>query len=281
MSLLAANPASLALTGPAPLPSGLATVALPTEVTPVPAAAGRKWQYGASYTVGAFNPNINFSRVGIEPAYDYNPALGPDSPALTEAAAAQYRQNLRPGFSQRLALVARRHLGGHWSLSTGAEVAQATAKSASNSAFVGEQLLDLGSFSNNGPLRTTSFRYRTAGIPVEVRYSNPEKRGWSLYGRLGGIVSALLGVRSEAEGSPEATRTYSLLSAGTPYRRVLGNVRGGAGAQFRPSVGNWALTLGPVAEYGLVPLNARPVQSYFAQSRPYSFGMEAGVEFGR
>ena len=280
VSLLATNPALLALASPAPLPSGLAPVALPAEAAPTLAAAGRKWQYGTHYTVGTFNPNINFSRVGIEPAYDYNPALGPDSPALTEAAATQYRQNLRPGLSQRLALVARRHLGGHWSLSTGAEVAQATAKSASNSAFVGEQLLDLGSFSN-GPLRTTSFRYRTAGVPVEVRYSNPEKRGWSLYGRLGGFVSALLGVRSDVEGSPEATRTYSLLSAGTPYRRVLGSVRGGAGAQFRPSVGNWALTLGPVGEYGLVPLNAHPVQSFFAQSRPYSFGIEAGVEFGR
>jgi hypothetical protein len=31
----------------------------------------------------------------------------------------------------------------------------------------------------------------------------------------------------------------------------------------------------------LVPLNAHPAQSYLAQSRPYSFGIEAGVEFGR
>ncbi|MBD2766940.1 hypothetical protein IC235_03420 [Hymenobacter sp. BT664] len=280
LSLLATKPASLALTGPAPLPNGLAPLALPAEATPAVASATRRWHFGASYTVGAFNPNINFSRVGIEPAYDYNPALGADSPALTEAAAAQYRQHLRPGLSQRLALVARCHLGGHWSLSTGAEVAQATAQSASTAAFVGEQLLDLGSLST-GPLRTTSFRYRTAGIPVEVRYGNPAKRGWSFYGRLGAIISALLDVRSEVADNPEATRTYSLFSAGTPYRRVLGSVRGGAGTQFRPGVGNWAFTLGPVAELGLVPLNAHPVQSYFAQSRPYSFGLEAGVEFGR
>ena len=53
-----------------------------------------------------------------------------------------------------------------------------------------------------------------ASIPVEVRYDNPVKRGWSLYGRLGGVVSALLGVRSEVEGAPEATRTYSLASSG-------------------------------------------------------------------
>ena len=42
-----------------------------------------------------------------------------------------------------------------------------------------------------------------------------------------------------------------------------------------------ALTLGPVAELGLAPLNAHPAQSFLAQSRPYSFGVEAGVEFGR
>ena len=120
-----------------------------------------------------------------------------------------------------------------------------------------------------------------ASIPIEIRYANPVKRGWSLYGRFGGVMSALLGVRSEVEGNPEATRTYSLFSAGTPYRRLLGSVRGGAGAQFRASTGKWALTLGPVAEFALTPLNAHPAQSLFSQSRSYSFGIEAGIEFGR
>ncbi|WP_310394377.1 hypothetical protein [Hymenobacter sp.] len=278
--LLAVRPAALSLTGPAALPLDLAALALPPQPDPAMASDAHRWHYGASYTTGLFSPNINFSRAGIEPAYDYNPALGAGSPALTEAAAAQYRENLRPGFSQRLALLATRHLGGHWSLSTGAELSQATAKSASASAFLGEQLLDLGQ-SNSGPLRTTNFRYRLASIPVEIRYANPVKRGWSLYGRLGGAVSALLGVRSEVEGSPESTRTYSIAGAAGPYRRVLGSVRGGAGAQLRPAAAHWTLTLGPVAELGLMPLNAHPAQSYLAQSRPYTFGVEAAVEFGR
>jgi len=130
-------------------------------------------------------------------------------------------------------------------------------------------------------MQTTDFRYRLASVPVEVSYSNPVKRGWSLYGRLGGVVSALLGVRSEVEGNPEATRTYSILSAGTPYRRVLASVRGGAGAQFRAGTGKWALSAGPVADLGLVSLNAHPAQSYFAQSHPYTIGLEAAIEFGR
>ena len=275
--MLATNAASLALPTSAALPNGLA--ALPaTEL--LPTAAVQKWHYGASYTAGVFNPNINFSRGGIEPEYGYNPALGAASPALTEFAAAQYRQNLRPGLSQRLALLATRHLGGHWSLSTGAEFGQATARSASTAAFVGEQILDLGRPST-GPLRNTNFRYRTAGIPVEVRYTNPVKRGWSLYGRFGGAVTALLGVRSEVESNPEATRTYSLTSAGTPYRRVLANVRGGVGAQFRPTGGHWALTVGPMAEVGLMSLNAHPAQSFLHESRPYGFGMDVAVEFGK
>ncbi|WP_210513601.1 porin family protein [Hymenobacter terricola] len=277
MSLLAARSAALDLAKATALPNGLAPLPLPE---PEAAVDAHRWHYGASYTASVFNPNVNFSRAGIAPEYGYNPALGAGSPALTEAAATQYRQNLRPGLSQRIALLATRHLTGHWSLGTGVELSQATARSASSTAFVGEQLLDLGQ-SSTGPMHTTGFRYRLASIPVEVRYTNPVKRGWSLYGRLGGVVSALLGARSDVEGNPEATRTYSIASAGMPYRRVLGSLRGGAGAQFRTGTGNWALTLGPVAEIGLTSMNAHPAQSYFAQSHAYSFGLEAGMEFGR
>ena len=276
---LAPRTAALALAPAEALPVGAAVVAVPTE-TPAPIDAHR-WHYGASYAAGVFNPNVNFSRAGIESAHDYdpNPAFGTNSPALTERAATEYRNNLRPGFSQRLALLATRHLRGHWSLSTGLEFSQATAHSASASAFVGEQLFDLGQ--STRPVQTTHFRYRLASVPVEVRYTNPVRRGWSLYGRLGGVVSALLGVRSEVTDNPEATRSYSLLSAGTPYRRLLASVRGGAGAQFRAGTGKWALSAGPVADLGLLSLNAHPAQSYLAQSHPYTVGVEAAIEFGR
>jgi hypothetical protein len=277
--LLTTRTAALSLANPVAVPSGLAALSLP-EAESVPAIDAHKWRYGVSYTAGGFNPNINFSRKGIESDYGYNPALGADSPALTEAAAAQYREHLRPGFSQRVALLATRRLTGRWSVRTGAELSQATAQSASSLSFLGEQLPDLGQ-SIASTMRTTDFRYRLASLPMEVRYDNPVKRGWSLYGRLGGVMSALLGVRSEVEGEPEATKTYSIASAAGPYRRVLGSLRGGVGAQFRPGTGNWAFSLGPVGELGLVPLNAHPAQSYLAQSRPYSFGVEAGVEFGR
>ena len=76
-----------------------------------PAAGRTAGSYGASYAAGVFNPNVNFSRAGIEPELRLQPAaLGADSPALTEAAAAEYRNNLRPGLSQRIALLATRHL---------------------------------------------------------------------------------------------------------------------------------------------------------------------------
>ncbi len=279
VSSLAAHPTVLSLTAPANLPDGLTALSLPADAESSVAPLSHKWSYGASYTAATYNPNINFSRAGLGSEYAYNPALGADSPTLTEAAATQYRDNLRPGLSQRIALLATRHLSGHWSLSTGAEFTQATAKSASIPAFVGEQLLE--SQTTAGPLQNTNFRYRMVGIPVELRYANATKRGWSLYGHLGGVVNALLGVRSEVEGNPESTRTYSFMSTGAPYRRILGSVRGGAGARFRPGTGTWAFTLGPVVELGLVPLNAHPAQAILAQSRPYSFGIEASVEFGR
>ena len=279
--LLGTMPVELVLNETAALPGGLAANPVP-EVPP--AAARSKWSYGAAYSSGLFNPNINFSRAGIESEHAYNtgPAFGPESPALTEAAATEYRANLRPGLSQRIALLATRHLRGHWSLSTGAELNQSVAQSSSTSYFVGEQLFnpDLFQAQSKQP-RTTNFRYRLASVPMEVRYDNPAKKGWSLYGRLGGVMSALLGVRSEVDGYPEATRTYSIASAGTPYRRVMGSVRGGTGARFGTESGKWALTLGPVAELGLLSLNAHPAQGFTGQSRPYSIGFEAGVEFGR
>ncbi|GAA4046365.1 hypothetical protein GCM10022409_35570 [Hymenobacter glaciei] len=261
---------------PAPaLPSALAAGPEPTEL----ALGTHRWQYGASYTASAFNPNINFSRAGIEPEFGYNPVLGPAE--LSERAATEYRQNLHAGFSQRLALTVARSLRGHWSLGTGVEFTKANARSASTVAFVGEQIADGGQTVGSGQRRTTDFSYTMASLPLELRYSNSAKRGWSLYGRLGGVVSALLGNRSEVAGRPEVTQTYSITSASTPYRRLTSSVRGAAGARFSPGAGRWAFSMGPVAELGLVSLNAHPVQNYFAQSHPYSVGVEAAVEFGR
>ena len=257
------------------LPGVLAAGPEPTEL----ALGAHRWQYGASYTASAFNPNINFSRTGIEPEYDYNTVLGPAE--LTEKAATEYRQNLRAGLSQRLALTVARRLRGHWSVGTGVELTKANARSTSTVAFVGEQLADGGQTVGNGQRRTTDFSYTLASLPLELRYSNPAKQGWSFYGRLGGVVSALLGNRSEVAGRPEVTRTYSITSASTPYRRLTSSVRGAAGARFSSGAGHWAFSMGPVAELGVVSLNAHPVQSYFAQSHPYSVGLEAGVEFGR
>jgi|GEM_PF-933484 len=279
LALLASRTTALNLADATALPTGFATVEVPADGTPPATPPARKWQFGASYAAGVFNPNINFSRAGGAAEFDYNPALGANSPALSEAAAAEYRNNLRPGFSQRLAVRATRRLGGRLALSTGVELAQSRASSASSLAFVGEQVPDFGQ-SPGGPMRTTNFRYQTASVPVELRYANPVKRGLSLYGRVGAAVSALLGVRAEVEGIPEATRSYSIAAEG-PYRRVLANVRGGVGAQYRPTVGHWTVSLGPMAEIGLVSLNAHPAQNFSSQSRAYSLGLEAGVEFGR
>ncbi len=271
---------SLQLAANKTLPTGLTTLPVTPAALPVPLA---KWQFGASYAVSAFNPNINFSREGsTDYIYNLSPALGDNSPALSETAAAEYRQHLQAGTGQRLALHATRRLGkGRWSLTTGVEVAQTEARSATSLSYVGEQLYDLGQTAGNAKLRDTQFRYRTAGVPVEVAYANPLKRGWSTYGRVGAVVSALFSVRAEVVGFPEASRTYSLQSAGGVYRKVLANVRGAAGVQFRPAAGSYTLSLGPVAEAGLLSLNAHPTEDFLHQNRAYSFGVEAGVAFGK
>lgn len=275
--------ASLALAAPTGLPTDLVAKALP----PVPTEL-RHWRYGAEYAVSAFQPNIDFNRSSST----YNSALGTNTISLTRAAAAEYRANLRPGLGQRLTLRATRWLGGHWSLSTGLEVAQKTAYSATSAAFTGEQLADVSSFSSTAPntnpssslaareLQESSFRYRSAGIPIELQYDNQAKNGISFYGRIGAIVSALLSAHSEVASNPEATRTYTAFSASSPYRRLTALLRGSAGVRYRPAGRNWGLNVGPTAEAGVQSLNAETDRSFLQQQRPYSVGIEAGIEFG-
>ena len=268
-----------------------AAAGLPASLAPVAVAAGpplelaRRWQYGLSYAASAYRPNIDFAKAPEA----YNTVLGLNSPIITRSAAAEYRDHLRPGLGQRLSLWATRRLGAsRWSLRTGLEVAQNTATSASSVAFVGEQVADLtytqAAFypaPQPARLQRTSYRYRSVNVPVEARYTNPTKTGFSFYGRVGALVTALLSAHSEVEGNPEAERTYSLGSANSPYRHLSMGLRGGGGVQYRPAGHQWALSLGPVAEMGILSLNANPSQSFLTQQRPYSFGLEAGMELGR
>jgi hypothetical protein len=275
---LATRLASLA-SAAAPLPATLAEVAVAAGP---PVEVSRRWQYGASYSASAYNPNIEWAK---SPVLAANTIVATPAPAsFTRSVAAEYRDNLRTGLGQRLSLWATRRLGnGRWGLRTGVEFSQNTAMSASSVAFVGEPVADL-SYLQAGyapQMQRTSYRYRSVSVPAELRYANPLKTGFSFYGRIGAMLTALLNVRSEVEGTPEATRSYSLTSASTPYRHVSAGLRGGAGVQYRPAGHQWALNFGPVAELGILSLNADPSQDFWGQQRPYSFGLEAGMEIGR
>ena len=253
---------------------------LPTSAVVLPespANASWLWQVGLAYSAGLFASNVDFSR----PSADYNSALGINSPALTRAAAAEYQSREQPGLSQRLRLRLSRPLHGHWRLSSGFEIAQQQSRSTTSYHFTGDQIPDLSQSAGSGPARSTQARYRTAGLPLELSYANPAKPGWSLYGRLGVAISARLSVRTEVAGVAEATRAYGLFAPTSPYRALLGTAHGAAGVRLRPTGHAYTLHLGPVVEGGLWSLNADPAQSLLRQSRPYSFGLEAGVEFGR
>jgi hypothetical protein len=256
-ALLDSKSAQLALSN-----AGLPTTLTAVEAKFLPATELRRWRFGAEYAATAFNPNTDFATTsyGNYPLANtgYSSAA-PSFSASGKSATAEYRANLRAGLGQRLSLRATRWLGGHWSLSTGLEAAQQEATSATSVGFDGVRL-DAASFTNSAPrqLQASSYRYRSAGVPVELRYDNPLKSGVSLYGRLGAIVSALLNVRTEIAGNPETARSYSPFAGGTPYRRLTTLLRGGAGVQS---------------------LNSDTDKNFLQQSRPYSFGLEAGFEF--
>ncbi|MBO0357095.1 hypothetical protein J0X19_03980 [Hymenobacter sp. BT186] len=275
-----------------PQPGALAAV---KDETQPPAKQWRRLRLGASYAAAAYNPNINFSHSDGRVQAD----------AVTNAlrnyyqddAETEYRRNLKASLSQRVAVTAAYALNKHWTLVSGVEAAEQHATSATSYGFidgrqVSRQVADL--FVNRGnsngfspllaavapaPARKTSYRYRTMAVPVEIRYGSA-KPGTSLYAKVGAAVGLLLGTRSELEGSPEATRLYSLTSSDSPYRQVQTSVRGGAGVRYQPAAASWSLALGTTTEVGLTTLNANPSQRALNQARPYSIGIEASVDFG-
>jgi hypothetical protein len=273
--LLAGKPAELAIGPAAGLPASLTAVA----VQPIPATKLRGWRFGAEYAATAFNPNVDFATTSSYNAYPLNSLSAPTFSAVGKSAAAEYRSNLRAGLGQRLSLRATRWLGGHWSLSTGLEAAQQEATSATSVGFDGVHMDAGTAYSAVRQLQASAYRYRSAAVPVELRYSNPIKTGVSFYGRLGAIVSALLNVRTELAGNPETARSYSPLAGGTPYRRLTTLVRGGAGVRYCPANKGWGVSVGPTAEAGVQSLNSDTDKGFWQQSRPYSFGLEAGFEF--
>ncbi|MCA8831788.1 hypothetical protein [Hymenobacter pini] len=279
------KPALLAVPQPA-ITEGVAATTPEEEQKETP-KLWKRLRLGGGYAVGTFNPNINFSRT------DGRVKADPVSNALRsyyqEEAEDEYRRNLRSGLSQRVALTASFALNKHWTLTAAAEAAELRATSATTYGFidgkqVGPQAADIFSrpAAYNSALpqpRTTSYRYRTATVPVGVRYGS-SKAGLSLYTKVGAAVSVLLSSRSELEGSPAATRSYTYKSTDSPYRQVLVSGRGGAGVRYQPASASWNLNVGPTAETYFTTLNANPSQRAINQSRPYSLGLEASVEFG-
>lgn len=275
-----------------PQPGALAAV---KDETQPPAKQWRRLRLGGSYAAAAYNPNINFS------ANDGRVQADAVTNALRnyyqDDAENEYRRNLRTGLSQRVAVTAAYAINKHWTLISGVEAAEQHATSATSYGFidgrqVSRQVTDLFASRGNSsfnlsptaavapaPTRKTSYRYRTLAVPVEIRYGSA-KPGTSLYAKVGAAVGLLLGTRSELEGSPEAARVYSLGSSDSPYRQVQTSVRSGAGVRYQPATASWSLALGTTTEVGLTTLNANPSQRALNQSRPYSVGLEASVDFG-
>jgi hypothetical protein len=274
------------LAQPTPAASQLAALTAPE---PEERQAPKLWhrlRVGGTYAASAYNPNINFSQADSKVKADAV-TLALNS-YYREDAETEYRSNLRAGLAQRVALTVDYAINKKWSVGSGVEVAEQRATSATSYGFIdGKQVrssdLVLFSAAMRAPAphvaRTTSYRYRSAGVPVTVRYGS-SKPGATLYAKVGAAVNVLLNTHSELEGTPTVTRSYTMSSQDSPYRKVMTSVRGGAGVRYQPATAKWSLAVGPVAEAGLTTLNAHPNQATLHQSRPYSVGLEASVEFG-
>ncbi|MCC2548267.1 hypothetical protein LJY25_17590 [Hymenobacter sp. BT175] len=243
--------------------------------------AGRL-RWSAAYSAAAFNPNIDFSQPAAS-AVAMSPRGGVATTAMHSGgvAANEYRANLRPGLGQRLALTVKYALTDRWALGGGLQVADQRASSASSHFFLDDR--DTRYVQSNYSLsvvHTTNYRYRTAGLPLSLSYESQGRKGLSFYAKMGAAVDVLLGSRSEIEGVPESQRNYLLTSPDSPYRKVLASLNGGAGLRYQPARAAWTVALGPELEGGLTTLNANPSQELWRQTRPYSVGLAASVEFG-
>ncbi|GAA4014535.1 hypothetical protein GCM10022408_29690 [Hymenobacter fastidiosus] len=282
------RPALLPLTTMRSMLADLASATSQEEKKEEGVGRPRRWRLLGSYAASAYNPNIDFSPAGRSPVVASR-GFFLNSASTYAMAAAEYRQHLRAGLGQRVALTASYTVNKHWTLQTGLEVAQQRASSRTSHGFLdGRQVVADVSTPNVDPdllpapvavAHPTYYRYRTAGLPVGVRYGST-KSGISVYAKAGAVVSMLLNSRSELEGTPEATRVYTMKSIASPYRPVQASGRVGAGVRFQPANATWSLAVGPTAEAGLTPLNADSGQGLQYRSRPYSVGMEASVEFG-
>jgi hypothetical protein len=292
---LAAAPAATTLLASVS-PGKLATPAVSAEAEQPTPARRRRWKLSAGYAASAFNPNIDYSRAsrtGVTLSNSVSFSSADVQAQAYEMAAAEYQSTLQSGLGQQVAVLASYSLNDHWAVETGLTAGQQQATSATSWAFLdGKSTLAAtatydrnqnGSAirpSNDMSLRNVRYRYQTASVPVNVRYATNSKKGWALYAKVGAAVNVLLKSRTELEGMPEATTTYSLASANSPYRKVLGSVQSGAGVRYQPANATWRLALGPKVEAGLNTLNDRPAGSFTRRSRPYSVGLEASVEFG-
>ncbi len=288
----------------APQPA-IGALAAAQDQTRTPAKQWRRLRLGGSYAAAAYNPNIDFSNNNGRVQADLVSNALRDY--YQEDAEAEYRRNLRAGLSHRVAFTAAYALNKRWTLTSGVEAGEQRATSATSYDFVDGRQVSRGAaalFDNSysfaraspatvapAPTRKASYRYRTVAVPVQIRYGS-QRSGASLYAKVGAAVGLLLSAKSELQEAPVATRftansatdasrTYSLTASDSPYRKVQASVRGGAGMRYQPANANWNLALGPTAEMGLNTLNANPSQRGLNQSRPYSIGVEATVEFGR
>ncbi|WBO83560.1 outer membrane beta-barrel protein [Hymenobacter yonginensis] len=294
LTSVAAAPAASSMLLAAAAPKKLISPAQQQEEEqPVPARR-RRWKLSAGYAASAFNPNINYSRasaVSSSNSVSFSPATF--QAQAYEMAASEYRSTLQSGLGQQVAMLASYPLNNNWTVETGLAAGQQEATAASSWAFLdGKSTLasSLTADRNQGggavrsnadlSLRNVRYRYQTASVPVNVRYATNPKKGWALYAKVGAAVNVLLKSRTELEGVPEATTTYTLASATSPYRKVLGSVQSGAGVRYQPANATWRLALGPKVEAGLNSLNDQSAERFTRRSRPYSVGLEASVEFG-
>ncbi len=282
---------------PVPAPPVLAVQLAPaasqeSEGQPHPAKT-RRWKLNAGYAASVFNPNIDFSR-GRAAVVTYSNTLAFRSPDDTyETAATEYREKLQSGLGQQVSVLADYTLNDHWSVAAGVALAQQEATAATSWSFLdgNSAVATADAYDRSQPggnlrpnpvltVRNVRYRYRTASLPLNLRYTTGAKQGWALYAKLGAAVNVLLSSRTKLDGVPEATQTYTLTSADSPYRKVLASLHGGGGVRFRPANATWSLALGPKAETGLSTLNSGPSASLLQRRRPYAIGLEASMEFG-
>lgn len=266
-----------------------------------------RWSLGMAYMPSFFDQNVGISgqrmgiassRMGLMPS-DFSAVTASES--RMDEARKEFSENTEPGFSFSFEVKTGFKLANKLKLLAGLGFSQNSARS--RSSYVIEQFWDqpesgervspgpttifLPSISTNFATDsinvaktdafTVNYRYRHLIVPVGLQYEGKLGKEWFWYTGGGVAANILMGTTIMASTADVKDVNYDVGDE-SPFRKLQwsGNVSAGVGKRLS---NNMSVTVGPEFRGYFDTLLANPEQAQAPQGRPYTVGLNMGVNY--